>query len=190
MKNPPADHRCQVFGSPWAGVYGTPADSARHYGRHWHATYGFGLLEHGAQHSASGRGAVDAYAGDLITTNPGEVHDGRPLGGPSRRWRMMVEGEERSDLAAISPTRHAERFRIPLLIAHGEKDTNVPVSQSRDFLRALTRVGGNVESVFYPEAGHGFSRPEDSIDYLRRVEAFLRRHNPAEAASPASESAQ
>ncbi|MED5618986.1 helix-turn-helix transcriptional regulator [Ideonella sp. BN130291] len=64
-------------------------DSARHFGRHWHATYGVGLLVDGAQTSASGCGVVDAYAGDVITTNPGEVHDGRPLGGPSRRWRML-----------------------------------------------------------------------------------------------------
>lgn len=86
---PPPEHRCQVFGSPWAGVHGTRIDSARHYGRHTHATYGFGLLEQGAQRSASGRGRVDAHAGDLITTNPGEVHDGQPLDGPSRRWRMV-----------------------------------------------------------------------------------------------------
>jgi len=86
---PPPDHRSQVFASPWDGVHGTAIESARHYGRHWHATYGLGLLAHGAQSSASGRGKVDAYAGDLITTNPGEVHDGRPLGGPSRRWRMV-----------------------------------------------------------------------------------------------------
>jgi AraC-like DNA-binding protein len=88
MKTPP-DHRSQVFGTPWEGVHGTAMVSARHYGRHWHSTYGVGLLDHGAQSSASGRGKVDAYAGDLITTNPGEVHDGRPLGGPSRRWRMV-----------------------------------------------------------------------------------------------------
>lgn len=88
MQTPP-DHRAQVFGTPWEGVHGTAMDSARHYGRHWHSTYGVGLLDHGAQSSASGRGKVDAYAGDLITTNPGEVHDGRPLGGPSRRWRMV-----------------------------------------------------------------------------------------------------
>ncbi|UVH56597.1 AraC family transcriptional regulator [Variovorax paradoxus] len=88
MQTPP-DHRSQVFGTPWEGVHGTAMDSARHYGRHWHSTYGVGLLDHGAQSSASGRGKVDAYAGDLITTNPGEVHDGRPLGGPSRRWRMV-----------------------------------------------------------------------------------------------------
>lgn len=86
---PPPIHRCQVFASPWQGVYCTHAESSRHYGRHWHAVYGLGLLDDGAQSSASGRGPVDAYAGDLITTNPGEVHDGQPLGSASRRWRMV-----------------------------------------------------------------------------------------------------
>lgn len=85
----PPDHRCQLIGTPWQGVFGTRIDSACHYGRHWHATHGVGLVERGAQRSASGRGMVDAQAGDLITTNPGEVHDGHPLGGTSRRWRMV-----------------------------------------------------------------------------------------------------
>jgi AraC-like DNA-binding protein len=82
-------HLSRAFATPWPGVFGTRITSARHFGRHWHATYGIGLLEHGAQHSASGRGPVQAHAGDLITTNPGEVHDGRPLGVDSRRWRML-----------------------------------------------------------------------------------------------------
>jgi AraC-like DNA-binding protein len=82
-------HRCHVVGSPWAGVYGTHIDSSHHFARHWHDTYGIGFVEHGAHRSASGRGVVDAYAGDVITTNPGEVHDGRPLGGPARRWRLL-----------------------------------------------------------------------------------------------------
>jgi AraC-like DNA-binding protein len=85
----PLDHQCKVFATPWPGAYCTSIESTRHYGKHWHATYGLGLLEHGAQSSASGRGKVDAYAGDVITTNPGEVHDGRPLGSPSRRWRIV-----------------------------------------------------------------------------------------------------
>lgn len=85
---PPA-HQGRVFGSPWAGIYATQMESARHFGRHWHAVYGVGLMEQGAQSSASGRGLVNAYAGDVIMCNPGEVHDGRPLGGPSRRWRML-----------------------------------------------------------------------------------------------------
>ena len=104
----------------------------------------------------------------------------------SRDWQRRVQGEERIDLDAISPLRHAERLRVPVLIAHGERDTNVLPSQSRDMVAALTRLGAPVESVFYPRAGHGFSNPEDSIDYLRRVEAFLARHNPATAPAPAS----
>ena len=83
------DHLCRVFGSPWRGVHGTHIESKRHYGKHWHESYGLGLLEQGAQKSASGRGDVQARAGDLITTNPGEVHDGHPIGGASRRWRMV-----------------------------------------------------------------------------------------------------
>ena len=67
----------------------TYIESAVHFGRHSHDTYGFGVMEEGAHRSASGRGTVDAYAGDVITTNPGEVHDGRPQGGPSRRWCIV-----------------------------------------------------------------------------------------------------
>lgn len=99
----------------------------------------------------------------------------------SRDWQHRIEGEDRIDLDAISPLRHAAQLRVPVLIAHGERDTNVLPSQSRDMVAALTAAGAQVESVFYPKAGHGFSNPEDSIDFLRRVEAFLARHNPADA---------
>lgn len=82
-------HHALVIASPWQGVYATHIDSARHFSKHWHSTHGIGLLEAGAQRSASGRGSVEAFAGDLITSNPGEVHDGRPLGARTRRWRMV-----------------------------------------------------------------------------------------------------
>ena len=82
-------HVCRVIATPWPGVFGTDIDSDRHYDRHWHTTFGMGFIERGAHRSMSGRGMVDAQAGDVVTSNPGEVHDGRPLGGPSRRWRMV-----------------------------------------------------------------------------------------------------
>ncbi|MBC5768513.1 helix-turn-helix domain-containing protein [Ramlibacter albus] len=82
-------HRCRVIGSPWAGVYAVETESGRHYGRHWHSDYVLGVLDAGAQRSASGRGIVEAQPGDLLCANPGEVHDGRPQGGPVRRWRSL-----------------------------------------------------------------------------------------------------
>jgi len=96
-----AEHTCRVLASPWPGVYATVIESARHYGKHWHATYGLGLMDDGAHRSSSGRGAVDAYAGDIVTTNPGEVHDGRPLGAPTRKWRTVyLEPEIVASVAA------------------------------------------------------------------------------------------
>jgi AraC-like DNA-binding protein len=112
MKKGSASHLSHVFGSPWAGVYATRIESERHFGRHWHAVYGMGWLEHGAQRSASGRGTVDAYAGDIITTNPGEVHDGHPLGTQARHWCMVyIEPEtmaSMTDAATQAPSRQRE----------------------------------------------------------------------------------
>ena len=127
MKKPP-EHHSRVFSAPWKGVYCTHIESGRHFGRHWHATYGFGVLEHGAHSSASGRGKVDAYAGDVITTNPGEVHDGRPLGGPSRRWRIVYVD---CDLLSSFSGGHSEITR--------------PVIQDARLRRALKRLFRRVE---------------------------------------------
>ncbi|MCO5733056.1 AraC family transcriptional regulator [Rhizobium sp. SSA_523] len=72
-----------------AGIDAVAADSAMTFCRHTHDQFGIGLILHGAQQSASGRGPVEAEAGDVITVNPGEVHDGKPLGQGGRAWRMI-----------------------------------------------------------------------------------------------------
>ncbi|MCU0927237.1 MAG: AraC family ligand binding domain-containing protein, partial [Hydrogenophaga sp.] len=82
-------HRSAVAATPLPGVFVTLTDSARSFPRHWHGNYGLGVVDRGAQRSASGRGAVEAFAGQCLTHNPGEVHDGMPLGGTARRWRMF-----------------------------------------------------------------------------------------------------
>ncbi|MBB6368437.1 AraC-like DNA-binding protein [Xanthomonas sacchari] len=71
------------------GVEAVAADTARVFGRHTHEQFGVGLIARGAQKSASGRGVVEAGAGDIITVNPGEVHDGTPIGDGGRSWRML-----------------------------------------------------------------------------------------------------
>ncbi|NTE55450.1 AraC family transcriptional regulator [Agrobacterium tumefaciens] len=71
------------------GVAAVVADSDRCFPRHMHDQFGIGLIERGAQKSLSGRGMVEAGAGHVITVNPGEVHDGIPLGEGGRAWRML-----------------------------------------------------------------------------------------------------
>lgn len=71
------------------GIEAVVADSSHVFARHSHDAYGVGVIERGAQKSASGRGIVEAEAGNTITVNPGEVHDGAPLGDRPRAWRML-----------------------------------------------------------------------------------------------------
>ncbi|CAM5773461.1 AraC family transcriptional regulator [Labrys miyagiensis] len=71
------------------GVEAVEADTSHSFPRHVHEQHGIGVMMRGAQRSASGRGPVEAGAGDMITVNPGEVHDGVPLDGEARRWTML-----------------------------------------------------------------------------------------------------
>lgn len=83
------------------GIEAMQADSNLAFGRHIHLQFGLGVIDRGAQKSASGRGMVESGAGDTITVNPGEVHDGRPLGEGGRAWRMLyLEPEVVAALAA------------------------------------------------------------------------------------------
>lgn len=82
-------HKIEAFPTAMAGVIAVTAVSARAFARHTHDQFGIGLVDKGAQVSASGRGQVTGAAGDLITVNPGEVHDGLPIGGKCRAWRML-----------------------------------------------------------------------------------------------------
>ena len=71
------------------GIVAVEASSSRSFGRHTHDQFGIGVLLRGAQDSASGRGLVRAMPGNIITVNPNEVHDGRPVAGQARVWRML-----------------------------------------------------------------------------------------------------
>ncbi|WP_173511154.1 AraC family transcriptional regulator [Sinorhizobium psoraleae] len=72
-----------------AGVDAVEAATRHSFPRHSHEQFGIGLIHQGAQKSLSGRGLVEAVCGDVITVNPGEVHDGAPIGDGGRSWRML-----------------------------------------------------------------------------------------------------
>jgi dipeptidyl aminopeptidase/acylaminoacyl peptidase len=97
-----------------------------------------------------------------------------------RDWRDRIRGDSKFDLETVSPLAHARDIRIPLLIAHGKDDKRVPSSQSTRLHEALQRSRRPHEYVLYPEEGHGFTKPENAIDFLKRVERFLAQHNPAD----------
>ncbi len=131
---PHMQHVARVLASPLKGVYSTHIDSGHEFGRHWHDTYGFGFLEHGAQEWFSGRGIVRGYPGEVIGTNPGEVHDGRPLGPPTRRWRIVYV-----DVDVMTTLTAPERG------AGGHAEITSPVIQDPMLFRILQRLFSRLE---------------------------------------------
>jgi dipeptidyl aminopeptidase/acylaminoacyl peptidase len=75
----------------------------------------------------------------------------------------------------VSPISFASKIRTPVLIVHGEDDTNVPVGQAIYFHRALSWFGVEHELVIYPREGHGFVERKHQLDLLRRTRAWFER---------------
>ena len=107
--------RCRL-----AGIQAVEAATAHAFARHTHDQFGIGVIHRGAQRSRSGRGMVEAGSGDTITVNPGEVHDGIPIGGGGRAWRMLYiapEGAVRAGLDLTAGDPADSRFDRPVLRA-------------------------------------------------------------------------
>ncbi|MEY9931968.1 dipeptidyl aminopeptidase/acylaminoacyl peptidase [Catenulispora sp. GP43] len=74
-----------------------------------------------------------------------------------------------------SPISYASRIRTPVLILHGEEDTNVPLGQAIHFHRALRHFGVEHELVVYPREGHWLRERAHQLDVLRRIRAWYDR---------------
>jgi AraC-like DNA-binding protein len=82
-------HRAKQYRSVIPGIAPMMFASNHHFPRHSHDQFGVGVIASGGQRSWSGVGTVRASAGDVIMVNPGEMHDGAPLDGAVREWRII-----------------------------------------------------------------------------------------------------
>ncbi len=87
--------------------------------------------------------------------------------------------EQAPDLKNVSPVNFPEQFEIPVLLMHGDRDRVVPPVQSKLMAQKLKSAGKDVTYIIQPEADHHFSRTEDRVEFLKALEAFLAKHNPA-----------
>ncbi|HEY8181355.1 MAG TPA: S9 family peptidase [Thermoanaerobaculia bacterium] len=72
-----------------------------------------------------------------------------------------------------SPLFKANQIKRPLLIGQGANDPRVNKAESEQIVDAIQKNSGSVTYVIYSDEGHGFARPENSIDFNARAENFL-----------------
>ncbi|HEY0144406.1 MAG TPA: S9 family peptidase [Thermoanaerobaculia bacterium] len=93
------------------------------------------------------------------------------------RWRRRI-GPVMTDDALnreLSPLYAVDRIKTPMLVAAGAHDVRARLEHIDRFVKAMRDAKRDVTYVVYPDEGHGFSRPENNIDFYGRVEDFLAR---------------
>ncbi len=86
----------------------------------------------------------------------------------------------------LSPATYVAGAKTPVLIIHGEGDTNTFISNSMEFWRALKERGQTVEFARYPREGHGLREPHHRLDEMRRSLAWFDRYLKGAPEAPAS----
>lgn len=79
-------------------------------------------------------------------------------------------------LTSISPINKASLIRTPLLVIHGQNDPRVPVSEARQIIEAISNHGGVVDSLIFPDEGHGINKLNNRLTAYRRMAEFLKKY--------------
>jgi dipeptidyl aminopeptidase/acylaminoacyl peptidase len=94
------------------------------------------------------------------------------------QWYEMV-GNPKTDKALferISPVFHADKIKVPLLVAQGARDPRVNIDESNQIVAALRKRGIPVTYIVKQNEGHGFLNQENRFDFYRAMERFLSKY--------------
>jgi dipeptidyl aminopeptidase/acylaminoacyl peptidase len=109
----------------------------------------------------------------METTEPVRLTDRRSEYGDER------DPETREFFTQISPITHASKIRVPLFIAHGAKDTRVPLAQAEEMAKAVRANKVPVWLAIYGDEGHNpFNNTNNDLNlfiWAKFVEEYLLR---------------
>lgn len=98
-------------------------------------------------------------------------HKDKTLGDPSRL---------RDQFNATSPSKHADKIKVPVFMAYGEKDYRVPLVHGEEMRDGLKKHGKVVEYMELEKEEHGIAKEETRYRVYGAIEAFLKKYNPAQ----------
>lgn len=83
---------------------------------------------------------------------------------------------DRELLRALSPMNRVDQLRAPVLAVHGEHDTNVPPTESEQFIRAARERGVPARQLTLRDEGHEFLRADNRRLYRRAAADWLEKY--------------
>ncbi|HEY0575754.1 MAG TPA: S9 family peptidase [Pseudonocardia sp.] len=83
---------------------------------------------------------------------------------------------DRALLRELSPLHQIERLVAPLLVVHGEHDTNVPLVEAEQVVHALRERGAAPGFLLFPDEGHEVHGTANRVTFVREVVRWLTGH--------------
>jgi dipeptidyl aminopeptidase/acylaminoacyl peptidase len=87
-------------------------------------------------------------------------------------------------LRDLSPMTHIDRLTTPLMVVHGENDSNVPVIEAEQLVKALAARGVEHRYLLFPGEGHELLHRSSRHEYLRATVDWLVSHLVVEQRDP------
>ena len=136
---------------------------------------GYMVLASATHYSDKLKAAVDIVGISNFVTFLENTQDYR------RDLRRVEYGDERDPamrayLEKISPLNNVDKITIPMLIAQGENDPRVPVTESKQIVDALRNQGQTVWFMNALNEGHGYRKKENRDIYQQATVLFLQEH--------------
>lgn len=139
------------------------------------ASYGGYAAVRAAQRDHQNYRCAISYAGVSDLGRLSRMQHSDLFGSKKSNWLK----KQAPDFRSVSPVHAPQQVAIPVLLVHGARDTRVSVSHSREMASKLRQTGKDVTYIEQPKADHFFSRSEDRLEFLKAIEVFLAKHNPA-----------
>jgi dipeptidyl aminopeptidase/acylaminoacyl peptidase len=76
----------------------------------------------------------------------------------------------------FNPVNHVDKFRVPMLVIHGQQDFRIPVEQGIALFTALQRKGVESKFLYFPDENHWVLKPQNSVQWHDTVNGWLKQH--------------
>ncbi|QSX78334.1 S9 family peptidase [Agrilutibacter solisilvae] len=76
----------------------------------------------------------------------------------------------------FNPVNHVDKWKVPMLVVHGQLDYRIPVEQGIAAFTALQRKGIESKFLYFPNENHWVLKPRNSVQWHDTVNDWLKQH--------------
>ena len=93
-----------------------------------------------------------------------------------KNFLTKVLGTDEEELTRFSPSKQAEKVKVPVFLIHGGKDETAPIEHAKRMRAALIKANNAPDWLEEPDEGHGFYDKQRQLELYQKLEAFFAKH--------------